>query len=48
MQTATIIAAFLLACTTGFFVMIALAKPGWEDADGFHEGEQHTDYDGDR
>ena len=42
------IAAFLLFCTAGFFVMIALAKPGWQDRNGFHEGKQHTDFDGER
>lgn len=33
------IAAFLLFCTAGFFVCIALARPGWQDRNGFHEGE---------
>ena len=44
-----VIAAFMLFCTAGFFVCIALARPGWQDRDGFHEGEppRHTDFDGD-
>ncbi len=42
------IAAFFIVCTAAVVILAKLAKPGFEDADGFHAGEppEHSDHDG--
>lgn len=40
----TCIAAFFIACTATVLIMAKCAKPGHEDADGFHAGHECSDY----
>lgn len=47
-ETLQAMAAFSIFCTAVFVIWGKLtARPGWEDENGFHEGEPHSDYDGD-
>ncbi len=34
-----------IMCVGILWIMCRFAKPGHEDADGFHDGHEHSDYD---
>ena len=44
--TLQLIAVICTLSALAFWVLCHCARPGWEDEDGFHEGHEHTDFDG--